>query len=105
MLSVKSALGRQLPLVHFYWSDTTVVDEAYGLMDALLAPETGKWVIETLGYGHSNRFAFDLADEGAFAGIALACDPTEILTYGLFEREFPNPTALEEMFAAAMAAA
>jgi spermidine/putrescine transport system substrate-binding protein len=86
-------------------SEATAIDEAYGMMDALLAPQTGKWVIETLGYGHSNSFAFDLADEGALAAIGLPRDPTEIPTHGLFEREFPNPTALREMFAAAMSAA
>jgi len=74
-------------------------------MDALLAPETGRWVIETLGYGQSNRLALDFADAGAHAGVDLPRDPTEILTHGLFEREFPNPTALQEMFAAVMSAA
>ncbi len=29
-------------------------------IDAWLAPETGKWLIENYGYGHTNRNVFDL---------------------------------------------
>ena len=33
---------------------------AYDYVDAWLAPETGKWLIENYGYGHTNRNSFDL---------------------------------------------
>jgi spermidine/putrescine-binding protein len=34
---------------------------AYDFVDAWLAPASGKFMIESVGYGHSNRKAFDLA--------------------------------------------
>ena len=35
-------------------------DRAYELMDAMIDPSAGKWLIEAQGYGHSNRKSFDL---------------------------------------------
>ena len=35
---------------------------AYDFIDAWLAPEAGKFMIESIGYGHSNHKSFDLAN-------------------------------------------
>ena len=35
---------------------------AYDFIDAWLAPETGKFLIEAYGYGHGNQKSFELAD-------------------------------------------
>jgi len=37
MLGVKSALERRRPLVRFYWSDTTVVEEALATGEIVVA--------------------------------------------------------------------
>ncbi len=113
---IRAKLAEQRPLLRFYWSDPTVLEQAiasgevvaawawsasyptlksqgvpvkymvqpkegvsswvagfarladapgkeqnaYDYVDAWLAPETGKWMIENYGYGHGNRKAFDL---------------------------------------------
>jgi spermidine/putrescine transport system substrate-binding protein len=37
---------------------------AHDFIDAMLAPESGKFMLETYGVGHSNRKAYDLVDAG-----------------------------------------
>jgi spermidine/putrescine transport system substrate-binding protein len=53
------------------------VDQAYDLLDAITAPEAGKWLIEEMGFGHCNRKAFDLVDEKMLAARGLPKDPEE----------------------------
>jgi spermidine/putrescine transport system substrate-binding protein len=51
---------------------------AYDYVDAWLAPESGKWMIENLGYGHSNRKSFDLVSPEVLKAKGLG-DPDRIL--------------------------
>jgi spermidine/putrescine transport system substrate-binding protein len=59
-------------------------DEAYDLMNAMSSPEAGKWLIETYGYGHSNRKAFDLVDDALLAKRGLPRDPQTMLSAGIY---------------------
>ncbi len=58
-------------------------DAAYDLIDAMIAPDAGKWLIEMQGYGHSNRKAFELVDEATLADRNLPRDPSEFLNRGI----------------------
>jgi spermidine/putrescine-binding protein len=60
---------------------------AYDYVDAWLAPETGKWMIENYGYGHSNRKCFDLVDPEVLASKSLSRNPEEILAKSLMNSE------------------
>jgi len=42
-------------------------EAAYDLLDAMIAPEAGKWLIETQGYGHSTTSRSKLVEEKALA--------------------------------------
>lgn len=68
--------------------DAPHLDKAYDLMDAMTAPEAGKWLIETMGYGHSNAKTFDLVDEKTLAGRGLPKDPNAFFAQGIFQQ--PN---------------
>lgn len=61
---------------------------AYDLIDAMLAPEVGKWIIENWGYGHSNRKALDLVDPSSWLDTGLPRDVATLLAHGHFTREF-----------------
>lgn len=68
--------------------DAAEVDAAYDLIDAILAPEAGKWLIETLAFGHSNRKSFDIIDPAAWGAAGMPGDVDQLLTHGHFTREF-----------------
>ncbi len=55
-------------------------DEAarYDFMNAMLAPETGEWLITNYGYGHSNRVAFDLVGAEGAAAMGLPANPADM---------------------------
>lgn len=55
---------------------------AYDFLDAWLSPETGKYMIEQVGYGHSNRKAFEQADPAAVAALGIT-DPVAYLQDGI----------------------
>jgi spermidine/putrescine transport system substrate-binding protein len=48
------------------------------------APEAGKWLIETYGYGHANRKAFEMVSEETLQKRGLPKDPNEMLGTGVF---------------------
>jgi spermidine/putrescine-binding protein len=47
---------------------------AYDFVDAWLSPESGKYMIENYGYGHSNKKSFELADPLQVAALGIT-DP------------------------------
>jgi spermidine/putrescine transport system substrate-binding protein len=59
-------------------------EEVYDLLNAMSAPEAGKWLIETYGYGHSNRKSFDVVSEETLQKRGLPKDPNEMLGMGVF---------------------
>ncbi len=74
------------------------VDRAYELMDAMTAPEAGKWLIEAQGYGHSNRRTFDLVDAAMLEERGLPKDPTAFLSNGIMFKPNGRVDDLTTMF-------
>ncbi|MDZ4735467.1 MAG: extracellular solute-binding protein [Rhodospirillaceae bacterium] len=50
----------------------------YDFINAMLAPETGEWLISNYGYGHSNAKSFELAGAETAASMGLPADPAEM---------------------------
>ena len=59
-------------------------DKGYDLIDAMLDPRAGKYLIEQFGYGHSNRKSFELVAEADLLARGLSANPMEILGRGKF---------------------
>jgi spermidine/putrescine transport system substrate-binding protein len=59
---------------------------AYDFVDAWIAPESGKFMIESVGYGHSNRKAFDLASAEAKEALGLS-SPDKLVSSTIFLAE------------------
>jgi spermidine/putrescine transport system substrate-binding protein len=76
------------------------IDRAYDLLDAITAPEAGKWLIENVGLGHCNRRAFELVDEKTLTNRGLPQDPTELLAGAILFRENARLAELAAMFEA-----
>jgi spermidine/putrescine transport system substrate-binding protein len=72
-------------------------DKAHDLMDAMLDPKAGEWLIN-YGYGHSNRKTFDLVSEELLAERGFPKDPTEFLKDGTFSKDNKRLDALQQMF-------
>lgn len=152
LAKVKDLLAKQKPLLRFYWSDNTSmeqalasgelvassswnssvltlrnqgvpvefmkpkegiltwccglvlakdapqVDKAHDLIDAMLSPEAGQWLITQQGYGHSNKKAFDLVDEATLTALGLPKDPTALLGSGIFSKENARHDDIVKMF-------
>jgi spermidine/putrescine transport system substrate-binding protein len=60
-------------------------DKAYDLVDALLSPEAGKWLIGENGYGHSNAKSFELFSDEELEALGLSRNPSDILSAGKFQ--------------------
>lgn len=65
--------------------DAPNLDRAYDIIDSLLSVESGKFMINDYGYGHSNRKSFDAFDEETLAGLGLSKNPKDILDAGHFQ--------------------
>jgi spermidine/putrescine transport system substrate-binding protein len=65
--------------------DAPNLDRAYDIIDSLLSVESGKFMIGSYGYGHSNRRAFDLFDDATLSGLGLSRNPAEVLSAGHFQ--------------------
>ena len=60
-------------------------DKAHDIIDAMISVETGKWLIEVNGYGHSNAKSFDQFTDEQLAELGLTRDPSVILDAGKFQ--------------------
>ena len=56
---------------------------AYDFIDAWLSPETGKFLIEEYGYGHSNQKSFEIADPAIVANLGYT-DPEAMINDTIF---------------------
>jgi spermidine/putrescine transport system substrate-binding protein len=74
--------------------DAPHVDRAYDLIDAMLDPRAGKYLIEEFGYGHSNAKSFEQIAEADLIARGLSRKPMEILGRGKFAG--PQPLAIDE---------
>jgi spermidine/putrescine transport system substrate-binding protein len=83
--------------------DAPNADAAYDLLDAMIAPDAGKWLVEVQGYGHSNRKTFDLVDEKLLAERGLPRDPSEFLNNGIMFKPNKRLEAVSSMFEAVKA--
>jgi spermidine/putrescine-binding protein len=57
--------------------------ERYDFMSAMLAPESGKYLIEQYGYGHANQESFKAASPESVELLGFK-DPNEFLKTGNF---------------------
>lgn len=138
LAKVRELMAKQRPLLRFYWTDQTAVEQGlasgelvaayawnssvvllkeegipvkymnpkegiltwvcgmmilkdgpgdeqakYDFIDAMIAPESGQWLIENYGYGHSNRKAFDLVSDGRLAELEIST-PEALFAQGVF---------------------
>jgi spermidine/putrescine transport system substrate-binding protein len=65
--------------------DAPNLDRAYDVIDSLLSVETGEFMINDYGYGHSNIKAFDAFDDETLTGLGLSKTPVDILQAGHFQ--------------------
>jgi spermidine/putrescine transport system substrate-binding protein len=65
-------------------------EAAYDFLNSLLEPETGKNLIETLGYGHSNHKSFELVSETTLKELGINGDPDLLLSSGVFLSPIPK---------------
>ena len=75
-----------------------LLDRAYDLMDAMLAPEAGAHEIREFGYGVANQKAFDLVTDQELSDRGLARNPDDLLGSGIFQEPIGNEPELQEMF-------
>lgn len=68
---------------------------AYDYVDAWLAPESGKWLIENYGYGHTNHKSFDLVSPAVLEEKGLG-SPDVVLKSARATKEF-DPTVRETL--------
>lgn len=64
--------------------DAPNLDKTYEMIDALLSVETGKFMINDYGYGHSNIKSFEEFDDETLTSLGLSKDPAAILDEGHF---------------------
>lgn len=80
--------------------DAPNLDRAYDVIDSLLSVETGHFMINDWGYGHSNRKAFDQFDDVTLTGLGLSKNPVDILMAGHFQQPQTQDweTRMNELF-------
>ena len=69
---------------HMLLANAPNPDRAYDIINSMLAPETGKYLIEEWGYGHSNAHSFDIADLESVAILGLDQGVEAYLDAGAF---------------------
>lgn len=62
--------------------DAPQLDKAYDILDALLDPRAGAYLITEYSYGHSNKKSFDLVTDEQLAKAGLPRDPVTLLNSG-----------------------
>ncbi len=83
--------------------DAPHYDQAHDLMDAMIAPEAGKWLFEEQGFGHSNRKTFGIVDPQILAERGFPTDPTEFLASGIQFKPHKRLEEISSMFEAVKA--
>jgi spermidine/putrescine transport system substrate-binding protein len=70
--------------------DAPKPDLAHDIIDSLLSTETGHWLIDQQGYGHSNQKSFDTVSEERLAELSLSRNPSDVLDAGKFQIPLPE---------------
>lgn len=89
------------------WMDLAVMvadsdldaEQRYAYLDAMLAPQSGKFAIEAYAFGHANRKAFEIADPATVASLGMS-DPEAVLASSFLLRPYEPATQqkLNRMF-------
>jgi spermidine/putrescine transport system substrate-binding protein len=75
----------------------TEIDLAYELMNSLLSPPTGRFLIET-GTAHANRKVFETIDAETLAMLGLPNGPEDLLANSVFLRHSPRMAEYQRLF-------
>ena len=78
--------------------DAPHLDKAYDLIDAMIDPSAGQYLISEYGFGHSNAKSFDLVSDERLAELGLPKDPAELLYSGVFFKLFKEHEKTITMF-------
>ena len=73
-------------------------DKAYDLIDSMLSPESGEFIINDYGIGHSNKIAFERISDERLAQLQLPRDPVELLESGVMYCRFQNKDEVIDRF-------
>ncbi|WP_306116030.1 MULTISPECIES: PotD/PotF family extracellular solute-binding protein [unclassified Roseovarius] len=65
--------------------DAPNLDRAYDVIDSLLSVDSGKFMINDYGYGHSNAKSFNEFDAETLANLGLSKNPADVLEAGHFQ--------------------
>jgi len=65
-------------------ADAPHYDKAHDVIDALIDPRSGIFLIEEYGYGHSNMKAFEAVEEDVLVARGLSKNPLELIQGGVF---------------------
>ena len=68
---------------------------AYDFIDAWLSPETGKYLIESSGYGHANRKSFEIANPADVEAMGIT-DPEALMASAILFRTPPDEVQVEQ---------
>jgi spermidine/putrescine transport system substrate-binding protein len=74
------------------------VDKAYDLIDAMLSPEAGVFMVTDYGLGHANAKTFEAAGDKAIQAAGLSRDVEAFLKNGVFSDQFKDRDAVTVMF-------
>lgn len=74
------------------------LDKAYDLLDALIDPSAGQYLISEYGYGHSNSKSFELVSDERLAELSLPKNPTDLLNQGIIFKAFREYEKTVSMF-------
>lgn len=85
MVPKEGILSWTCGLVHMANAKATDA-EVYDFIDAMTAPESGKFLIEQYAYGHSNRKSFEIADQKIVADLGFS-SPSDLFKSSVFETE------------------
>jgi len=79
-------------------------DRAYDLLNALLDPATGEYLINEYGYGHSNSRSYASISDDQLEALQLPRDPSTYLSKSNFVQTIPNKSSLATRLAEIKAA-
>jgi spermidine/putrescine transport system substrate-binding protein len=65
-------------------------ERAHDIINSLISVETGRYIIDEFGYGHSNAKAFDEVGDERLAELGLSRNPSELLDAGKFQVPLPE---------------
>ena len=83
--------------------DPPNLDKAFDVIDAMLDPSVGEFLLTEFGYGHSNKRTFERVSDKTLTALGLSRDPSELLSSGVAYCILKNKDKIIEMFQDVMA--